>query len=331
MSPADVPGSPPPEVPDEFAEAYRAAYLRALEDAAGAALPLPEMSEDEPSHVREDAWEEPEPEPGLIAPEPPRHAADEADDGSAFDTALRDEPDATEVEAATPWERARGSRWFVPVLLAGLALVLVVAAYGVGKIFAGNVGSGTGAPTAARSTPAASAAATPRPTRSKPTKGAYKGRVKPVQVRRAAAGCVAAPAVDSSGHPVDYRPGNMIDGDRTTAWRCDGTAIGQQVTLKLPGSVKVAEVGLVPGYAKTDEKSGVDRYAENNRITRVRWTLGDGRSYTQTMSGDPKDRSMRTVRVPATTSDQITLQVLAVARGARNTTMISEVEVGAAK
>jgi hypothetical protein len=327
MSPADVPGSPPPEVPDEFAEAYRAAYQRALDEAGTASIPLPDMS-DEPSHVREEARDEPE--APVIAPEPPRHAAGD-DDEVPLDTVLTDAPLAPVAEGGTAWERARAARWFVPALLAGLALVLVVAAYGVGKMFSGNVDTGAGTPSAAGSTTPASTSTTPKPTRSKPTRGAYKGAVSPVKVGRASANCVARPAVDASGNRVRYVPGNMIDGDPTTAWRCDGSAIGQQVTLHLPGGAKVAEVGLIPGYAKTDEKSGVDRYAENNRITKVRWTLANGRSYVQTMSGSPRDRSMRTLRVPATTTDTVTVQVLAVVHGSRNTTLISEVEVAAAK
>jgi hypothetical protein len=90
----------------------------------------------------------------------------------------------------------------------------------------------------------------------------------------------------------------------------------------------VAEVGLVPGYAKTDAASGVDRYAENNRITKVRWRFDDGTTHVQTMSGSPGDRSMRTMRVPETSTRRVVLEILASQRGPRNTVAISEIRIG---
>ena len=123
---------------------------------------------------------------------------------------------------------------------------------------------------------------------------------------------------------------NLTDGDKTTTWRCDGTATGETITLKLPKGTQVAEVGLVPGYAKTDPKSGADRYAENNRITRVRWTLDDGTQVEQELDPSPTNRSVQSLRVPRTETDEITLEILETKRGPRNTTAISTVTFGAA-
>ena len=50
--------------------------------------------------------------------------------------------DADDVEEPTAYERVRDSRWFVPVLLLLLAVLLVVGAYVVGRAFSGSVGAG---------------------------------------------------------------------------------------------------------------------------------------------------------------------------------------------
>ncbi len=66
----------------------------------------------------------------------------------------------------------------------------------------------------------------------------------------------------------------------------------------------------MPGYAKTDPANGVDRYAENNRITRVRWRFDDGTTFVQRMSANPGDRSMRTMRIPVTQTSRVVLEIL---------------------
>jgi hypothetical protein len=88
-------------------------------------------------------------------------------------------------------------------------------------------------------------------------------------------------------------------------------------------------VGLVPGYAKTDETDGTDRFAENNRVKRVRWTIGDTR-VVQRMSGSPDDRNLQLIRVPRTRTDTVELEILAVKKGPRNRTAISEIQLGRA-
>jgi hypothetical protein len=123
---------------------------------------------------------------------------------------------------------------------------------------------------------------------------------------------------------VTYAAANAVDGEPSTAWRCPGEATGARLVLRLPGPTALAEVGLVPGYAKTDPVSGADRYAQNNRVTKVRWTIGDI-TVEQTLSGDPGDRSAQLLRIPRTDASRVTLEVLAVDLGPRNTTAISEV------
>jgi hypothetical protein len=182
------------------------------------------------------------------------------------------------------------------------------------------------------STPGSSSAPQTGPSRTRTSTppGSWDGPVNPVDVVAVSADCTAPPSRDAAGKKVQYVPGNTTDGRPATAWRCLGTGVGQRLVLRLGGDVKVAEVGLIPGYAKTDPDSGVDRYAENNRITRVRWTLADGVTVVQRLRPDPSIRAMQLLRVPATTTDTVTLEILAVARAPRNTTAVSEVLVAEA-
>jgi hypothetical protein len=306
MPGSDTPDAPPPEVPEEFADAYREAYRRAL--AAGEGF---------------DEHLQPHAVSGLpeVPPHEVVHVGTHRSGGDPADPVLA---------------RWRSSRWFLPAVIGVSGLALIGAAYAVGKV----VSDDDGAPTAARPT----VGSTTRPhaspsTRTKPprttapatVRGGWDGPVSAVPVKAIAADCTAAPGRDSAGRAVTYVPENAIDDKADTAWRCDGTAVGQKLTLRLGGDVDVGEVGLVPGYAKTDPESGVDRYAENNRISRVRWTLGDGTSIVQRLDTDRSSRAVQLLRVPRTTTDTITLEVLAVARGPRNTTAISDIRVLAAK
>lgn len=87
------------------------------------------------------------------------------------------------------------------------------------------------------------------------------------------------PAIDSTGRPHAYEATNAVDGDVTTAWRCTGTQ-GQTLAVSFPCSVHLATVGLDPGHDKTDP-DGSDRFAQNRKVTRVKWTFDDGTTVEQ--------------------------------------------------
>lgn len=206
--------------------------------------------------------------------------------------------------------------------LVALAVILVASAFLVGRLLAGSAGPAGDATVAAveglADTADTAGAAGPEP---------YGGAVTAVQVQGSEATCQSGASVDAAGNPVTYEPARAHDADLSTAWRCAGSGVGQRLTLLLPEGAGVAEVGLVPGYAKTDPVSGVDRYAENNRITRVRWHFADGSSVVQRIDGDPADRSMRTMRVPVAEGGRVVLEILESAPGRRDTIAISEVRV----
>lgn len=296
MSGPEYPDAPPPEVPEEFADAYRDAYRRALEADPGFEqefTELPEVPAQEVVHVG-------------------THRS--ADDGAP----ARTRPSL------------RASRWFLPVAIGAAALVLVLAAYAVGSAISGDGDASAGKPAAVRTTqdhPRSSPDATP--SRSTPSRmpGSWDGPVTDVTLDAISADCTAPAGQDSAGHKVTYTPENAIDGQAQTAWRCSGTAVGQKLTLRLGGDTEIGEVGLIPGYAKTDPESGVDRYSENNRIMRVRWTLGDGVTFVQKLDPDPSSRALQLIRVPPTVTDTITLEITAVQHGPRNTTAISEIAI----
>jgi hypothetical protein len=280
-------------VPEEFAAAYRDAYRRALE------------SDD----------------PFGDLPEVP------AQEVVAVGTHRSD--DEAPARARQDW---RATRWFLPVAIAAGALVLVSVAYAVGLALSGDEEPGAVRPSSARTTDAPSASPDDKASEAEPSTspGSWDGPVAAVSVDAVAADCTAPPSNDSAGRRVTYVPENAVDDKVDTAWRCPGTAVGQVLTLRFGEEIDVAEVGLIPGYAKTDPESGVDRYAENNRITKVRWTLGDGVTVVQRLDPDPSRRSVQRLRVPRTTTDTITLEILAVKRAARNTTAISQIDVAAA-
>jgi hypothetical protein len=89
----------------------------------------------------------------------------------------------------------------------------------------------------------------------------------------AEASATAPDSVDDAGNRVDYDPANVLDGDPSTAWRVEGSGRGEMVAIELPAPARVTEVGLIPGYAKTDPTTGKDRFGENRRVRQVRWRV----------------------------------------------------------
>ena len=305
MSGPTPPGSLPPEVPEEFAAAYRAAYERAL-----AAQSEGAPDEEEPETGVTDTDELPVRRGRLVV-------------GTHRTETYDDEP--------TMFERVSNSPWFVPLLLALLALLLVLGAYAVGRTFAHKVNDDSGPssePSVVMSEGGDRQEKQPVTTQ-KAGKGAWHGKVERLTGVKAKAGCTSPPGRDASGGKVSYAAANLTDGVADTTWRCDGTAIGEKITLQLPRKTAIGEVGLIPGYAKTDEASKADRYAENNRLTKVRWTIGDV-VVDQSFGRSTSDRSLRLLRIPRSETDRVQLEILGVDKGPRNTTAISEVQLGKA-
>lgn len=300
MSGSTPPGPLPPEVPEEFAAAYRAAYERALA-AQSEGAPASSAWDDEPA----DTDDLPERRGRLVV-------------GTHRTESYDGEP--------TAFEKLTDSPWFVPLLLTLLALLLILGAYAVGRSFADSVSGDTDSGSDPGVVLSEKGSGKTRQSTQAPGEGAWDGKVKRIKDIKAKASCTSPPGLDASGEEISYEAANLTDGVADTTWRCDGTAVGEKITLKLPDETEVGEVGLIPGYAKTDEESGADRYAENNRVKRVRWTIGDT-VVVQRMKTKPGDRSLRLLRVPRTETDKVVLEILAVKKGPRDTTAISEIQL----
>ena len=136
----------------------------------------------------------------------------------------------------------------------------------------------------------------------------------PPAVSAVSASCTRAPSRDSVGNPTSYEPARAVDGDPTTAWRCDGDGTGQHITLDLAGPARVTRIGLVPGLAKTDPGDGTDRYAQNRRIAQVRVSTDAG-DVEAALETDAGDRQVQYIDVGATTRS-VTVTILRSVPGA---------------
>lgn len=278
---------------------------------------------------------------GIDEPGPPPEVPEEyaAVYRDAYRRALDESPTDSSEDELIPLRssppRPRPTR-FGPLLVGGVVVLAICVALGVALLAGGDEPStgepaGAGASVGPTPSPLPTQAATtspPEPSASPRAAEAWDGPVTPVAALQVTASCTGAASVDAAGTRVEYPAENATDGDPATAWRCDDEAIGETLTLVLPPGTEVVEVGLIPGYAKTDPVSGADRYRENNRVTRVRWTLEDGTEIVQDL--DPADRSVQTQRLPRTASGTLTLEILAIERGTRNRTAVSEIAVAQA-
>lgn len=307
MPGSEFPDAPPPEVPEEFAAAYREAYQRALATGFDAGLADEVVGPGGPAAPLVEHTQVVARLPGEVVPE------------------------------GSPLARWRASRWFLVSVVTAAAAVLVAAAYAVGTTVSSSDDNGSTGAVVPQSSRTTGPGHSRSPSKAAPTRrstahvpNAWEGSVQPVSIDAISADCTEPPATDSAGNKVTYVPENATDGRDATAWRCAGAATGQKLTLRLSRQTDIAQVGLVPGYAKTDPASGTDRYAEDNRITRVRWTLADGVTVVQRLDPDPSSRAMQVLRVPRTATDTVTLEILGVAHGPRDITAISEISLAEA-
>jgi hypothetical protein len=134
----------------------------------------------------------------------------------------------------------------------------------------------------------------------------------------------ALDGMDDCGNPVPFDPDRVIDGQPTSAWRVAGPGVGEVLTLAYQGQVHVRRVGLLPGYAKVDPCSSVDRFVENRVIRRVEYRFDDGTTVVQVFDPDPEVQYVDVDEVTGT----VVITVLATSpHGGRDYTAISEVEV----
>ncbi|MDT4986177.1 MAG: hypothetical protein QOI74_271 [Micromonosporaceae bacterium] len=123
---------------------------------------------------------------------------------------------------------------------------------------------------------------------------------------------VTAPdAVDDAGNTVNYAAANVLDGDPNTAWRAPGDGTAVTLTLLMPTAVHLVAIGLIPGYAKTDPATGVDRFPQNRRIAAVRWRFSGEPAVLQSFTDDSV---MQRIAVDIT-AESVTLEIAATRPG----------------
>lgn len=174
---------------------------------------------------------------------------------------------------------------------------------------------------------APAASPTPPPLPGRLSGKVWRGRVKRLAVRNAGASCRARASIDAGGNRVGYPADHVLDNSASTAWRCRGKGHGVTLTLNLKGERTIAQVGIVPGYAKTDPVNQKDRYAQNRRIARVRWMFGRGRWAEQTLNTSRDNRRLQTMRIPPVRTDRVRLRIENSVRAQRNTVAISTVRL----
>ena len=134
----------------------------------------------------------------------------------------------------------------------------------------------------------------------------------------------APSSTDAAGNTVTYVPANVIDGDVQTAWRTPGAGKDASVTLIFDNPIDVVRIGLIPGYAKTDAQTGVDRFVQNRIIKTVSYQIAGIPNTTKTFRPQPVPQF---VRLDALTS-RITVKILdTTAPGGLDYTAISEIYV----
>lgn len=172
------------------------------------------------------------------------------------------------------------------------------------------VPSGAGSPTVdgpgvpGSSTPSAPASA---PETAAEQSGKPSSAVAPVPVSGVRASCQAQPSTDGGGRPVSYRPELAVDQDVSTAWRCDGSGRSESLTFSFATARRIAEVGLINGYAKVDPVTRADRYDEYRRITEVRWTFPSGASFTQDL--EDGEESLQKLGIATQSTDRVQLTI----------------------
>ena len=84
----------------------------------------------------------------------------------------------------------------------------------------------------------------------------------------------------------DYYPKNMIDGDRDTAWQCNGTS-NMWVALLSDNEQVVNGINILSGYTKYySEYYGYDLYYMNNRPKDITISFSDGTSIEKRLSDE---------------------------------------------
>ena len=108
--------------------------------------------------------------------------------------------------------------------------------------------------------------------------------------------CQAPDSAEANGTPISFNPGNVLDHNPATAWRCESGS-DQALTFTFSSPVHLDSVGLIGGYVKVDPLTGVDRFEQNARVRQVEWAFSDGTNTSTATQNLADERSMQTMAV----------------------------------
>ena len=123
--------------------------------------------------------------------------------------------------------------------------------------------------------------------------------------------CALDGPTDPAGDPLTLEPSRALDGDPATSWTCRADGSTMAMTMTWADPIEVTEVGLLPGLDLFGPGNGADRWVQNRRVERVRWSFDDEEV---DQDFDVEERTVQTVAVETTTTT-ITLEVLATVPG----------------
>lgn len=150
-----------------------------------------------------------------------------------------------------------------------------------------------------------------------------------VQPTGASATCQDDDSEEANGTPIVFSPSNVLDHNPATAWRCPNPVTGETLTVTLDAETTLTSVGMIGGYVKADPLTGVDRFLQNHRVRRVRWTFSDGTFVEQDLA-DSREMQTLTLPEPVTTST-VTIEILSTYPSSgpspMNKTVIAEVQL----
>jgi hypothetical protein len=176
--------------------------------------------------------------------------------------------------------------------------------------------------------PAPSTTASPITTTTVPAPGEPGSILRPAAI---VASCTARDSTDARGNTLDFHVRNVSDGRPQTAWRCPGRAINETITMEFGTPVSVSSVGMVPGWDAYDPNDGQDRFRQNRKVLRVRWTCVD---QDQQVTGSVEQtftpaRGMERQAVSFGSCFRLEMRILSSTSGwvARDFTAISEIEL----
>ncbi|HWS31155.1 MAG TPA: hypothetical protein VN408_00275 [Actinoplanes sp.] len=129
-------------------------------------------------------------------------------------------------------------------------------------------------------------------------------------------------AQDAGGSTVTFDADNVADNDPETAWRTPGTGIGESLTFTFSRPVHLTSVGVIPGYAKLDPTSGVNRFTENRRVEQARFDFGGGIVNDYSFSDSTESQTYTIEMI----TDSVTVTILdSTDKTKRNYTALSEI------